>query len=46
MRQKILAYEVTKIVRGRRCEEAFEIANNTFNSKLLIKDYQAYHKKN
>jgi len=36
--KKILAYEVTKIVRGKEdAEEAFEIANNTFNSKIVDK---------
>ena len=34
--KKILAYEVTKIVRGiEDADEALEIANNTFNSKII-----------
>ena len=34
--KKILAYEVTKIVRGKYdADEALEIANNTFNSKII-----------
>ncbi len=34
--KKILAYEVTKIVRGKDdADEALEIANNTFNSKII-----------
>ncbi len=34
--KKILAYEVTKIVRGKKdAEEALEIANNTFNSNII-----------
>ncbi len=34
--KKILAYEVTKIVRGiEDANEALEIANNTFNSKIV-----------
>ncbi len=34
--KKILAYEVTKIVRGiEDADEALEIANNTFNSKIV-----------
>ena len=34
--KKILAYEVTKIVRGiEDAEEALEIANNTFNSNII-----------
>ena len=34
--KKILAYEVTKIVRGTEdADEALEIANNTFNSKIV-----------
>ncbi|MDC2992618.1 tyrosine--tRNA ligase [Pelagibacteraceae bacterium] len=34
--KKILAYEVTKIVRGKEdAEEALEITNNTFNSKIV-----------
>ncbi len=36
--KKILAYEVTKIVRGKEdAEEALEIANNTFNTKIIDK---------
>ena len=34
--KKILAYEVTKIVRGKDdADEALEIADNTFNSKII-----------
>ena len=34
--KKILAYEVTKIVRGKNdADEALEIADNTFNSKII-----------
>ena len=34
--KKILAYEVTKIVRGKEdADEALEIANNAFNSKIV-----------
>ena len=34
--KKILAYEVTKIVRGKNdADEALEIANNTFNSNIV-----------
>ena len=34
--KKILAYEVTKIVRGKDdADEAIEIANNTFNSNII-----------
>ena len=34
--KKILAYEVTKIVRGKNeAEEASEIANNTFNVNII-----------
>ncbi len=34
--KKILAYEVTKIVRGKEdADEAMEIADNTFNSKIV-----------
>ena len=34
--KKILAYEVTKIVRGKEdADEALEIANNTFNSNII-----------
>ena len=34
--KKILAYEVTKIVRGKKdADEAIEVANNTFNSKII-----------
>ena len=34
--KKILAYEVTKIVRGKEdADEAFEIANNIFNSNII-----------
>ena len=34
--KKILAYEVTKIVRGKKdADEALDIANNTFNSKII-----------
>jgi len=34
--KKILAYEVTKIVRGAEdADEALEIADNTFNSKIV-----------
>ncbi len=33
--KKVLAYEVTKIVRGKEdADEAYEIANNVFNSKI------------
>ena len=36
--KKILAYEVTKIVRGKEdAVEALEIANNTFNSHIIDK---------
>ena len=36
--KKILAYEVTKIVRGKEdADEALEIANNVFNSNLVDK---------
>ena len=36
--KKILAYEVTKIVRGKEdADEALEIADNIFNSKILDK---------
>ena len=36
--KKILAYEVTKIVRGKEdALEAFEIANNTFNTNIIDK---------
>ena len=34
--KKILAYEVTKIVRGKEdADEAYEISNNIFNSKIV-----------
>ena len=34
--KKYLAYEVTKIVRGKEdADEALEIADNTFNSKII-----------
>ena len=34
--KKILAYEVTKLVRGKEdADEAFEIANNIFNSNII-----------
>ncbi len=34
--KKVLAYEVTKIVRGiKDADEALDIANNTFNSKIV-----------
>ena len=34
--EKILAYEVTKIVRGKEdADEALEIADNIFNSKII-----------
>ncbi len=34
--KKILAYEVTKIVRSKEdADEAMEVANNTFNSKII-----------
>ena len=34
--KKVLAYEVTKIVRGKNdADEALEIADNTFNSKII-----------
>ncbi len=34
--KKILAYEVTKIVRGKKdADEALEITNNTFNSNII-----------
>ena len=36
--KKILAYEVTKIVRGKEdADEALEIANNTFNENIIDK---------
>ena len=40
MRQKILAYEVTKLLEEQKTLTALEIADNTFNSKIVDQSYQ------